>query len=455
MENIQKILVMDNEEMVLETIEMFYPSEDITLFTASSLEKGLKILSDEKPAVLVTNIKLRESTGRELIEKIHSISKNVEIVAMADLDQFKDVLAEFGKDISDVVYKPIDMDILEIIIKRAQERFLLKTQMEKIQQDFSAAKDESNNLNSQIMNLQNQADLYQRETSEVKEQLAAFKNNASAEISGQTEIFQKQLEEEKKQSALQKSLGISLIAAFRKSSGKTKLPDIFSEFEECLQKTFNTRNCKIEPCEMNNYEKVQIYQDILKNNKLQGEISGRLEIPFKISNSLYVIAFLDKVDISPCVHLFYILKDMLEFLAQHLLVQKEYSAQIEKEKAKSGTVCTILANIQMYLKKSEAVDKIKNTKENLSKTSGDILDLIFNSQDCLDKQDTGTKTKIDPVIQNLNKIISEKSQNFDIISQKLSQVIDLVNNIQAGLEGKRMQQVSGDQFLFSKDRKKV
>ena len=53
------------------------------------------------------------------------------------------------------------------------------------------------------------------------------------------------------------------------------------------------------------------------------------------------------------------------------------------------------------------------------------------------------------------KIISEKSQNFDILNQKIAQVIDLVNNIQTGLEGKRMQQVSGDQFLFSKDRKKV
>lgn len=455
MENIQKILVLDNEEMVLETIEMFYPSEDITLFTASSLDKGLKILSEEKPAVLVTHIKLRESTGRELIEKLRNISKDVEIVAMADLDQFKDVLAEFGKDISDVVYKPIDMDILEIIIKRAQERFSLKIQMRKIQQDFSSSKDEVNNLNSQIMNLQNQADLYQKEVSEIKEQLAAFKNNASAEISGQTEIFQKQLEEGKKQIALQKNFGISLIAAFRKSSGKTKLPDIFSEFEECLQKTFNTRNCRIEPCEMNNYEKVQIYQDILKNNKFFYETSGGIEIPFKISSSLYVIVFSDKVDISPCIHLFHILKDILEFLARDLLVQRDYSVQLEKEKAKSGTVCTILANIQMYMKKSEAIEKIKNTREDLSKTSGDILDLIFNSQDCLDKQDEGTKTKIDPVIQNLNRIISEKSQNFDILNQKVSQVIDLVNNIQAGLEGKRMQQVSGDQFLFSKDRKKI
>ena len=455
MENTSKILVLDNEEMVLETIEMFYPAEDITLFTASSLDKALKILTEEKPSVIVTYIKLRECTGKDLIDKLRSVSRDVEIVAMADLDQFKDVLAELGKDISDVVYKPIDMDILEIIIKRAQERFLIKTQMEKIQQDFTVVRDEANNLNSRIMDLQNQVDLYKSETSGMKEQLAAFKNNASAEISGQTEIFQKQLEDEKRQSVLQKNFGISLINAFRKSTGKTKITDMFSEFEECLQKVFNTRNCRISACEMNNFQKIQLYQDLLKNNKLYSETSEGIEIPLKISNNLYVIIFSERVEISPCIHLFYILKDMLEFLVMHSLIQKDFSSQLEKEKGKSGTVCTILANIQMYFKKTDAIEKIKNTKEDLARTSNEILDLIFNSQDCLDKLDEGTKTKVDPVIKNLNKIISEKSQNFDIIVQKITQVIDLVNNIQSGLEGKRMQQASGDQFLFSKDRKKV
>ncbi|EKD28407.1 MAG: Anti-sigma-factor antagonist [uncultured bacterium] len=455
MEISNKILILDNEKMVLETIEMFYPSDDVSLFTASSLETGIDIISKENPPVIVTNIKLKETSGFNLIDRLRKASKEIEIVAMADIDQFKDVLAEFGKEISDVVYKPIDMDILEIIIKRAQTRYVLKKQIEKMNEDHNVIKDENNNLNSRIMDLNSQIENLNKEQSNLKEQIEAGKISASGESSLQLEIVGKQLNQEKQLNTSQKNFGVALINAFRKSISKPRFADIFSSFEECISKSLNVKSCKINPLDANNQAKLKDYQEIIKNNKLQLETSSGIEIPFRAGEYLYIININEKIDINPYMHLFYILKDILELLSLQILFQKDFSSQLEKEKAKTSSVCTILANIQMYIKKSEAVEKIKSTKEDLMRTSNEILDLIFNAQDHINKLDSDTKSKINCVNDNLNKIIDDKSQHFDIISQKLAQVTELVNNIQAGLEGKRMQQISGDQYLFSKDRKQI
>ncbi|MFC2140566.1 response regulator [Candidatus Auribacterota bacterium] len=458
-----KVLILDNEEMVLETIEMFYPSEEDKLYTASSLEKAFSILEEEKPSIIVTNAVVKESSGQDLIDKIREKNKTIEIIFMSDLNFFKDILAEFGGDISDVVYKPIDMDILETIIKRAREKQRIKQSIEKFEREKDSIRDENNNLNTKIIELTSKLEDFERENQNFKDQITELghKSAVASESGGeQAKDFeekiaslQKGIDEEKKINSLRMNLVVSLINALRKSSSKTTIVEIFSLFEEALATGLKINNVRISSVDKNNAAKINELNTLLTDNKLCSESPKGIEIPLKIGNSFYIITITDKINIHHYSHLIYFLKDALSLISLNKVSKDSYLKQLEKEKNTAKVVSSILANIQLYIKKSGAIEKVQNTKASLAKIADDILHLIFASQEEINKLED--KSKVQTIEANLNKIVGEKSQNFDIISQKLEQVIDMVNNIQEGLKGKRMQQVSGDQYLFSKDRKDI
>jgi len=463
MENNPKVLILDNEEMVLETIEMFFPSETITLFTASSLEQALSTIETEKPSAIVSNVTIKEASGKDLIDKIKEKDPEIEIVLMSDVDIFKDTLAKYGKEISDTVYKPIDMDILETIIERALDRYASKKELLKIQEETGALKDENNNLNTNMIELTSKVEEAEKDNQELKEQILDYEQKvfASSEsegkqseaLSNQLTSLQKHIENEKQVNNAKMHLVVSIINALRKAPELTTLEEIFSLFEKAIANGLKVNNVKIANIPQTNAKKYTELEDLLKNNKLFLQAGNTLEIPFKIGPLICSIQIVGTIDINNYSQLIYLVKDLLALLSFNNLTSDKYLKQLEKEKNNSRVVSSILANIQMYIKKSEAKEKIANTKDDLTQTANDILNLIFSAQGTLNQISGADPEKVQEINDSLNKIISDKAQSFDIISQKLAQVTELVNNIQIGLSGKRMQQISGDQYLFSKDRK--
>jgi hypothetical protein len=128
---------------------------------------------------------------------------------------------------------------------------------------------------------------------------------------------------------------------------------------------------------------------------------------------------------------------------------------LESANKQLKVVNSILANIQMYVKKSQAAEKIEATSQHVSALSEDMLNLVLEVQKDLRKLEGIKEADLNKINKHLNTIVEEKAQNFDIVIQKLSQVKELVTNIKLGLSGRRMQQIEGDKYLFSKDRKQI
>jgi len=458
MEIENKILILDNEELVLETIEMFYPSDDITLFTSSSLEDALKILEAEKPEVVVTNIILQDCQEQELIDKLKSHRPGIEVVIMSDLDKFKDTLADFGESISDVIYKPIDMDILEIIIKRAQTNFILNHNIKNTLNSSDELQDENNNLNTKILELNAEIETLQHDNKSLQDNLDKISSNESSgsKLSKEDEkvkILEESLNKEKNLSNSRVNLIISMINAIRKATSKTGLNDILTIFAEAIAKGLKIQKVKALVINTSNTTKVRELSNALEDKILFLETVNGVEIPLQVGNYLCVIEINEKINVNDYTYMFHFIKDVINIISSVSILKSTHIKQLEKEKSNTSNIRTILANIQMYIKKTQAIEKIKHTKDDLIKMSNDILDLVFAAIDELEALTDIDKEKIKGVEEKLSIITDEKSQNFDFLSQKIAQVIELVSNIQLGLEGKRMNQVSGDKYLFSNDRK--
>jgi two-component system, cell cycle sensor histidine kinase and response regulator CckA len=78
----ESILIVDDEEMVLTMAEMVLKSHGYRVMTATSGEKGLKILNETNSLIdlLITDMVMPKMNGRELIEKVRTLSPATAIV---------------------------------------------------------------------------------------------------------------------------------------------------------------------------------------------------------------------------------------------------------------------------------------------------------------------------------------------------------------------------------------
>lgn len=120
-----KILIIDDEKVVRDTLETFLKKKGYEVVTADSAMEGIKKLKEEKPRVILLDIRMPGLSGVDAIEKIREVDKNVGIImATAVIDEgiAKETI-RLGA--SDYIIKPFDLNYLEksLIVKLATMRW--------------------------------------------------------------------------------------------------------------------------------------------------------------------------------------------------------------------------------------------------------------------------------------------------------------------------------------------
>ncbi|MFW5961459.1 MAG: response regulator [bacterium] len=72
-----KVLFVDDEELVLEKIDTKLEDEEFEVYFANSGQKALEIIENKKPAVIVIDLNMEEFSGIELIKIINQDYPNI------------------------------------------------------------------------------------------------------------------------------------------------------------------------------------------------------------------------------------------------------------------------------------------------------------------------------------------------------------------------------------------
>jgi len=116
-----KILIVEDESTLLETVEMRFRKEGFSTFTAASAEDGMRIYRRVRPDLLILDIMLPQRSGLDLCKAIRKESSVPVIFLTArveDADRIQGL--EIGGD--DYVTKPFNLSELVARVKAVLRR---------------------------------------------------------------------------------------------------------------------------------------------------------------------------------------------------------------------------------------------------------------------------------------------------------------------------------------------
>ena len=118
-----KVLVVDDQSIVRETIEDILNREGYDISSASSGEEALEMMHKEKFDILLSDIKMPGMSGLELVEKAHHEVPDVVsilLTAYPSVDSIDQAIIRLGA--FDYLLKPVRREKLCEIVARAMEQ---------------------------------------------------------------------------------------------------------------------------------------------------------------------------------------------------------------------------------------------------------------------------------------------------------------------------------------------
>lgn len=103
-----RVLVVDDDDLIRECVTAYLEDEGLCVLGVASGEDGLSLLSDFRPAVCVSDLRLPGMNGDEFILKAHVLCPETAYMLHTGMTYIlSDQLRAIGMTFNDVLLKPI------------------------------------------------------------------------------------------------------------------------------------------------------------------------------------------------------------------------------------------------------------------------------------------------------------------------------------------------------------
>jgi len=116
-----RILVVDDEESMLLMLKTFFTEKGYDCLTASNGAKALEILEKEKIDIVITDMRMPEMDGLDLLRNIKETHKNISAVIMTGFSEEYTTTEALNLGADGYITKPFRNKELLLILKRIQQ----------------------------------------------------------------------------------------------------------------------------------------------------------------------------------------------------------------------------------------------------------------------------------------------------------------------------------------------
>jgi len=114
----KKVLIVEDEELLCKVYSVSLTENGYEVLTASDGNTALKYVKEQKPDIIVLDIKLPEMSGLKLLEEIRKFDAKVPIIMATAYDSFKSDYEMWASQVSDYIVKPVKLEELSEKIKK-------------------------------------------------------------------------------------------------------------------------------------------------------------------------------------------------------------------------------------------------------------------------------------------------------------------------------------------------
>lgn len=118
-----KILVIDDEPMVLDVVCEALEIAGFNVFSATGGELGLEIFRKEQPILVLTDINMPGITGFDILKIIKHESPTTQVLVFSGMGTIDDVIEALRLGACDYLYKPLPIEFLIHTVNRCVERY--------------------------------------------------------------------------------------------------------------------------------------------------------------------------------------------------------------------------------------------------------------------------------------------------------------------------------------------
>ncbi len=124
-----KILIVDDEEIIVKLLSMSLRSDGYEIVTAYSGEQGLEVFKAESPDIVVTDIKMPGMDGLELLKNIKKIDSEKEVIIVTGHGDIDSTITALQYGASDFINKPVRDEALAIALERAKAKIAIREKL--------------------------------------------------------------------------------------------------------------------------------------------------------------------------------------------------------------------------------------------------------------------------------------------------------------------------------------
>jgi len=123
-------------------LEMSLATEGYEVRTAENGRKGLKVFTEQRPKLILTDIKMPGMDGIEVLKQIKTLDSEAEVIVITGHGDMDSAISAIRNGASDFITKPIRDEILMLSLERAKKKIVinqkLKDYMDNLEQKIDA-----------------------------------------------------------------------------------------------------------------------------------------------------------------------------------------------------------------------------------------------------------------------------------------------------------------------------
>jgi PAS domain S-box-containing protein len=120
------ILAIDDDAVSLEILRELLELEGYRVLTATDGGRGLEIFMEERPQLVITDIRMPNLDGLELLQRLNDVDDSVPVILVTGFGDLDNAIKALRDGAFDFLQKPINTEILIKIVRQGLERCHLR-----------------------------------------------------------------------------------------------------------------------------------------------------------------------------------------------------------------------------------------------------------------------------------------------------------------------------------------